>query len=70
MLESWQNGQIYFQQCRGKNKKIFRELLYKGQILHFNFYEDNLSEEGFKETFNEVVKLIEEAKKVVYSNVG
>jgi len=48
-----------------KYKKLFRELLYKGQILHFNFYEDNLSEEGFKETFDEVVQLIEEAKKIV-----
>jgi len=48
-------------------KKLFRELLDKGQILHFNFYEDNLSEEGFKERFDEVVQLIEEAKKIVCS---
>jgi len=48
-------------------KKLFRELLDKGQILHFNFYEDNLSEEGFKERFDEVVQLIEEARKIVCS---
>jgi len=46
-------------------KKLFRELLDKGQILHFNFYEDNLSEEGFKERFDEVVQLIEEVKKII-----
>ena len=50
-----------------KYRKLFRELLDKGQMLHINFYEDNLSEEGFNERFNEVVQLIEEAKKVVCS---
>jgi len=53
-----------------KYRKLFRELLDKGQILHINFYEGNLSEEGFKERFDEVLELIEEAKKIVYSNVG
>jgi len=48
-----------------KYRKLFRELLDKGQILHISFYEDNLSEEGLKERFDEVVKLIEEVKKIV-----
>ena len=46
-------------------RKAFYSLLSNGNMLHKNFYENDLDEKSFDEYFNAVTELIEAIKKIV-----
>lgn len=52
---------------REEYRRLFRDLLDKGHILHEHFYEGNLSDEGFKSRWEEIVELLKRAKEIVYN---
>jgi len=57
--------QIELQGSRISLKEAFYDLLSHGNMLHKNFYENDLDEKSFDEYFNTVTELIEAIKKIV-----
>jgi len=51
-----------------RHKKLFRDLLDRGRVMHEYFYEANLDPETFEERWSELVELLERAKKIVLEN--
>ena len=49
-------------------RKAFYNLLSNGNMLHKNFYENDLDEKSFNEYFNTVTELIDAIKKIVVEN--
>ncbi len=47
-------------------KKLLRDLLDKGHILHEHFYESHLDPKTFEERWEELIQLLEKAKKIVF----
>jgi hypothetical protein len=47
-----------------EHKALFRGLLDKGHVLHEHFYEGHLDDETFEERWEEVVRLLEEARRL------
>ncbi len=52
-----------------EHRKLFRELVDRAHVLHEHFYEGSLNEELFRERWEEVLELLEKAKKVVYKRL-
>jgi hypothetical protein len=48
-----------------KYKELFRSLFDNAEALHVNFYEGDLSEKAFEERWEKILKLLEEARKIV-----
>ncbi len=49
-----------------KYKEVFRNLLDNAEALHENFYEGDLSEKAFGERWEKTLKLLKEARKIVF----
>ena len=47
-------------------REIFKNLLRAGEPLHRHFYEKGLDPEAFKEYWSDAVRLVEEARKIVF----
>ncbi len=53
-----------------EHKRVFRDLLDKGQRMHEHFYEGNLDPKSFEERWWELLERLEEARRVVLSCKG
>jgi len=64
----WDHGKLHSyvnNNVERENRELLQELLLTAEALHVHFYEGHLDEGSFKEYFSKVVKLIEEARKLV-----
>jgi hypothetical protein len=64
----WDHGKLYSYVNNNVEKEyrdLFNILLLKAERLHRHFYEDDLDANTFKEFFNDVVRLIENVKKLI-----
>lgn len=52
-----------------KYRKLFRDLVDKGFILHEHFYEGELDELSFDERWEELLELLEKARNIVYQTI-
>jgi len=48
-------------------RRLFRDMLDKGQRMHEHFYEANLDPKTFEERWEELIELLEKAKRIVLS---
>ena len=48
-----------------RHKRLFRDLLDKGRVMHEYFYERSMDFRTFKERWSELVELLEKAKKII-----
>ncbi|NAZ25427.1 MAG: hypothetical protein GU357_06685 [Thermofilum sp.] len=65
----WDHGKLYNYVTRNveeEYRELFYGLLETGGVLHRYFYEGDLDRDTFTYFWNKAVKLLEEAKEVVY----
>jgi len=68
-VAGWDHGKLYNYVTRNveeEHRELFYHLLMTGRELHRYFYEGDLDRDTFTYFWNKAVKLLEEAKEVVY----
>ena len=68
-IAHWSHGKLYNYVTHNVEKRyrnIFHELLITGEVLHRHFYEGGLDRETFNIFWIKALKLLDEAKQVIY----
>ena len=52
-----------------RHKRLFRDLLDRGRVMHEYFYEAILDPETFEERWNELIELVKKAEKIVFAHM-
>jgi hypothetical protein len=68
----WSRGKVdnfITDNVEARYKKLFRDLVDKAHVLHEHFYEGHLNPKSFNERWEELLKLVERARTIVFKHL-